>query len=568
METTDTLLASTSALLHFDSHNNSLGALSSGSPQIFNSFGSTTSNIRISDGTNNGTVRYSDQAPTFTRIGAASNPSYTTTANGNGIRSLYFDGTSYLSAPFVPGTWLGTDGCSVSCFFKPTGNPAGTTLFRISNGSANANTTMYCSINGSGLLELIGFNTLNAQANLIPAAAARTNFATFVDPGSVIYQNEWHFIMFSYCATTSVWSWLSVGAVVHQDGNTMFRTGTTYYPAYFSTAGVPDYFMWGRSGGRNIRTFTNSTITVGSGWAGAAPFTGYISDLQIWKAHQKDVLWPTAQNTVNPTEIGLFRYTSAGTQVYTNSGLPNGTYYYSDPIGTIGSGSGFYARGLATALIDNSTSKIFNSRKLAVTTGTVTITSAVSKFNSSSLLFNGTGYLRQVLETSSTTLVTNRCVEFHVRFTSVSNAVLYAEMSYSSPLNRLAYYIWFRDGNLCVGFTLTGLPDDFISYPWTPSANVWYAIAVQKVGKNVYLFVDGTLAAEAIKTFNNGGGTQSEYNWGIAIGGVSNSQYPTGHILNGYIDEFRITDANRYGVPMQGIYGDYTVKSSAFTNAA
>lgn len=558
METTDTLLASTSALLHFDSHNNSLGALSSGSPQIFNSFGSTTSNIRISDGTNNGTVRYSDQSPTFTRVGAASNPSYTTTANGNGIRSLYFDGTSYLSAPFVPGTWSITQGLSLSLFFKPTSSPTNRTIFRVSWGPNTSQITMYLDIDGTNRL---GFSCYNKASTSVRAQLINPTDETATRPGTVVRQGEWHFAMVSW---GSGWVRESVTAFCRQDSLASFWTGTGAYPAYFVGSVSSSIYPWGQFGNKTLRTFTNSTITLGSGWAGASPFIGYISDLQLWSGTQKGVIWPATY-----TNIGVQRYTATGVEQYLSSSAASTTIpYYTNPIGTIGSGAGFYARGLATALIDNSTSKIFNSTKLAVTTGTVTITSAVSKFNSSSLLFNGTGYLRQVLETFSTTLVTNRCVEFHVRFTSVSNAVLYAEMSYSSPLNRLAYYIWFRDGNLCVGFTLTGLPDDFISYPWTPSANVWYAIAVQKVGKNVYLFIDGTLAAEAIKNFNNGGGTQSEYNWGIAIGGVSNSQYPTGHILNGYIDEFRITDANRYGVPMQGIYGDYTVKSSAFTNAA
>ena len=96
----------------------------------------------------------------------------------------------------------------------------------------------------------------------------------------------------------------------------------------------------------------------------------------------------------------------------------------------------------------------------------------------------------------------------------------------TSYKNKFQFY-WRDSGTARANFYCT----------WNPSANTWYHIAIVRNGSNEYIFVDGVSQG---LTVDVNPATLGDVNDVLKIGQTQDSP------INGWIDEFRISDTARW----------------------
>lgn len=177
------------------------------------------------------------------------------------------------------------------------------------------------------------------------------------------------------------------------------------------------------------------------------------------------------------------------------------------------------------------------------------VDTAQSKFGGASALFDGAGdYL--ISSPGQGFSTNNFTIEFWVRFNSTGANQLIAS-GYPAGSPNLNWAFWMGSSNTFQYFlSSTGTTWDIASGVTiaTVTTNTWYHVALVRDGNTFTPYLDGTAGTTTTSSsalyFNN-------TNW--YIGGN------TSNVMNGWIDELRISDIARYT-------GNFTAPTTAFTN--
>jgi hypothetical protein len=169
--------------------------------------------------------------------------------------------------------------------------------------------------------------------------------------------------------------------------------------------------------------------------------------------------------------------------------------------------------------------------------GSVSISTAQSVFGGSSCSFGGGGAYLYTSSSADFAFPGDFTIEMRVRFAAVGSTQNLIVIQSNGGLG------WDNGWRISRSFVGTNW-----SSGWSPSAGVWYALALARSGSTMRIFVDGVLNASSTDTTSFSSGP-------LNIGGNG------GNGLNGWMDELRITNGVcRYT-------GNYTVRSLPFPDA-
>ena len=165
--------------------------------------------------------------------------------------------------------------------------------------------------------------------------------------------------------------------------------------------------------------------------------------------------------------------------------------------------------------------------KTVTAVGNAQISTAQSKFGGSSIAFGGSGdYLQSSTDTAYQFGTSPYTVELWLRFAVVTDVNEFVTTSTDTTNGRWTLY--YNGGSLFTGATGGA---GGTTFGWTPSANVWYFLAVSRdTSSNQRIFIDGDLKATTTSANNY---TQSGLWVGRSLLGPA--------FVNGYIDDLRIT---------------------------
>jgi len=261
------------------------------------------------------------------------------------------------------------------------------------------------------------------------------------------------------------------------------RTGTT---------------LTGYVNGVNVATATVSTdysagtLNIGGEGTGS-PWGGFITDLRITK----------------------------GQALYTSNFVPPQT-----PL-QAGTNTVLLINGERSAVSDKSGKTVLE------TVGDARISTAVKKYGSSSMYFDGTGDTLRIPASPNFQYTGDYTVEFWVYFNSVSTEV---DIVGNYISNVGTDWMILKTANGTFQFYPSSA-NSYITGP-TPVVNTWYHIAGVRNGTSLKLYVDGVSVGTPL-TFS---GTLGDATKPLYVG----SRGSTTNFLNGYIDDLRISRFARY----------------------
>jgi hypothetical protein len=176
-----------------------------------------------------------------------------------------------------------------------------------------------------------------------------------------------------------------------------------------------------------------------------------------------------------------------------------------------------------------------------VTVGNAQVSTAVAKFGSSSMAFDGSGDYLTAVDNSLFDFGTGDfTIECWANFSVATSGVNYAFVGQGTSAftsnagflflrhdsNKLRF-IYTSDGTGVSGYRVTDSTATF-----TPTTGVWYHLAVTRSGSTFRLFIDGVQAGSSTQTTSIFNSTLA-----LAVGADSSGGIP----FNGYIDDLRIT---------------------------
>jgi hypothetical protein len=178
-------------------------------------------------------------------------------------------------------------------------------------------------------------------------------------------------------------------------------------------------------------------------------------------------------------------------------------------------------------------------RKKGITAvGNAQVSTAQSQFGSSSALFDGNGDYLVVGNQPDLTLThtSNWTIECWLRFNSVTGAgVIFNKNQTSSP---------FAGYRLDIAQNATGKlsfynGSSFVDFTTSVTTGVWYHVAVVSTAGSIKFYINGTQDATTTTATSNIVNTTQN----LVIGSYMLGNFD---FLNGYIDEFRISNSARY----------------------
>ena len=161
------------------------------------------------------------------------------------------------------------------------------------------------------------------------------------------------------------------------------------------------------------------------------------------------------------------------------------------------------------------------------TVGNAQISTAVKKYGTGSLYFDGTGDWLFTANRPNLTFAGSFTIEFWINFSSVP-ANFIGLMAGTSANTQL--FITTKSNGTGLRFGLTGVVE-YAAGSKTWSTGVWYHIALVRNGTDVKFYVDGVNISDA--TYTN----STTYSGGMYFGATETGTVP----LTGYIDDLRIT---------------------------
>jgi hypothetical protein len=337
--------------------------------------------------------------------------------------------------------------------------------------------------------------------------------------------------------TIEGWVFLTAAPVTNSRGmwhiNTSVSATVSGYGLGFTTSNLIQYY----SGGTFITTSATVALKQWSHIAmvrSSGTVTVYLNGISISTvADSQNIstaiaalgVWYSAQTGFEMTGyISNFRVLK-GTAVYTSNFVPP-----VEPVSAI-SGTQLLLNGTNGGIIDNAMMNDYE------TVGNAQISTAVVKYGTGSMYFDGTGdWLSSPLNNAFGYGTGDWTIEFWVYLNSVGTQTIVSNLQVTSGVQPHIYYLsgtgimfYTNSANRITGSAL--------------STGVWYHIALSKSSGNTKLFVNGTQSGSTYADTNNYGTSNP-----LVLANYY-SNYPTfetGSSLNGYIDDLRITKYARY----------------------
>lgn len=208
----------------------------------------------------------------------------------------------------------------------------------------------------------------------------------------------------------------------------------------------------------------------------------------------------------------------------------------------------------STAFVDSS---IYT--RTITATGSAQIDTAQSVFGTGSAYFTGNiaDQLRIPDSSDFNLPAVDHTIEFWYRPASLADKTYALFTQWGDGGSNGSFYIYYyvsgATKRLSINVTQDGFVEDTHQQDITFLVNTWYAIAFERIGFNLYFYVNGTIIATASVT-------QVYYN---SSRNLNVSGYADGssadQAINGWIDELRFSKIARYGG------ANYTPATSAFT---
>jgi len=166
------------------------------------------------------------------------------------------------------------------------------------------------------------------------------------------------------------------------------------------------------------------------------------------------------------------------------------------------------------------------------TVGNAQIDTAVKKYGTGSMEFDGTGDYLKTVENEALELGSGDwTIEFWVYFDAVNNSTVKYLFDWRTATDTSNSFLAQEGTNNWTYWNASGsgVSSGFTSS--TFSASTWHHVAIAREGSNIYFFVDGTKTSGSVSDTSN-------YDSGTLVIG---SRYNGQNYLDGYIDDLRIT---------------------------
>jgi Concanavalin A-like lectin/glucanases superfamily len=381
--------------------------------------------------------------------------------------------------------------------FSPFGTTTGYQPIVIGGSGYFNGSTDYLSIANNAAFTISGDFTLEMWIYPTAVSGVKGLFgqrASEVVYSPIIIELNGATINFYVSTSGSAWVVSLTGAAI--------AANTWTHVALVRSSTTVTYYINGIAGG-TTGTATSALMTpispmyigLNSGTPGTAGyFPGYISNLRI----------------VN------------GTAVYTANFTPSTT-----PLPAIAN---------TQLLLNYTNGQIFDNAMMNnfVTAGSAQISTSVVKYGTGSIAFNGTtDYLLAPNLPNLNFGTGDFTIESWVYFSGgLSSAQMIVTTNYNATTGAGGWALIYRGDisslQLSVNSNVT------YTKSWTPSASVWYHVAVSRSGSNLRFFINGTqIGTTSTSSDNIAGATTLVV--GNNLGGAPNLY------LNGYLDEFRMT---------------------------
>jgi len=230
---------------------------------------------------------------------------------------------------------------------------------------------------------------------------------------------------------------------------------------------------------------------------------------------------------------GFFTVSSAATNTFVltaaASATTSGNIQYKKALayGTIDENDGTYV--YLTNKGTGEFSSTISNAKTAVTTGDAKLSTAQYQFGTSSLVFDGTGdFISYVTDPNFGFGLGDFTIECFARFNVVNANQGLFEFRAAAGTEVAPYLYLGSDGKLRFSYGATTA----ITAGNALVADTWYHIAASRTGNQTKLFVNGVQEGATFTDNNNYGSTKT-----LRIGSLQNA----GYVMNGYIDEVRIS---------------------------
>lgn len=189
--------------------------------------------------------------------------------------------------------------------------------------------------------------------------------------------------------------------------------------------------------------------------------------------------------------------------------------------------------------------------------GNTAVSTAVKKYGSGSIAFDGTGDNAAYADSNDWAFSTVPfTIEAWVRFNAagIGTATQCIVSQWRTNLDRSWQLTYLSSNDLQFLVSDAGLSGTTVlSAPWTPVADTFYHIVAERSGNVWRIYVDGVMLDKHTETIG-----LHNSDAGLRIGNVFSSSET--NYLNGYIDELRITK----GVARYASDSGYVVPTAAF----
>jgi hypothetical protein len=173
-----------------------------------------------------------------------------------------------------------------------------------------------------------------------------------------------------------------------------------------------------------------------------------------------------------------------------------------------------------------------SSRNVFETVGDAKIRTDVKKYGTGSMYFDGTGdylvsYSPQTI-LNCTFGTGDFTIEAWVNFATVGTNLGISDISPNTTTSNNSSWYLYRVSTNLIGFGVHGA-GPIVSTTTTTVASTWYHVAVTRSGTSLRMFLNGVIEGTATNSTN------------LVASGLHVGLVATPFIMNGYIDDFRIT---------------------------